>query len=117
MTWKREQVSFEFVHDGTADQVVTVRIATPMGGNFAMAEVEISGRNLVLNGFHIHSDAGVRQIGVSNLRMLAEHVLEELDYDELIIQGASRTTGAGPGRAPGRLRFTRRCVPSPRSKP
>jgi hypothetical protein len=75
MTWKPEDVSFEFDDDGTADPVVTVRIETPVGPIFAMAEVEERGRALILNGFHMHSDAGVRQIGISNLRMLAQHVL------------------------------------------
>jgi hypothetical protein len=30
------------------------------------------------------------------------------DYDELIVEGAVRTSGANPGRRPGDLRFTRR---------
>jgi hypothetical protein len=34
-------------------------------------------------------------------------VAERADVDVVIIAGAARTTGAGPGRFPGTIRFTR----------
>jgi hypothetical protein len=117
MTWSPEEISFDFRYELTFGQVVTVRIQTPAGFVFAMAEVEERGRTLVLNGFHMHAEAGHRALGMSNLHMLAQRVMEVMDYDELVVQGAARTSGARPGRIPGRLRFSRRDVPSPGSKP
>jgi hypothetical protein len=72
-----------------------------------MAELEEHGRTLRLIGLHIQG-AAANAIGVANLRVLADAVMEKMDYDAIEIEGAIRTTGAGPGRRPGCLRFTRR---------
>jgi hypothetical protein len=117
MSWEPEDVKFEFEGEATSGEVLTVRIETPVGAIFAMAIPREVGRTLVLDGFNIHSDAGARATGWTNLRMLAELVMERMDYDEIVIQGTARTTGARPGRIPGRLRFTRRDVPSPLDEP
>lgn len=92
MKWKPEEISFDFRYELTSGQVVTVRIQTPAGPVFAMAEVEERGRTLVLNGFHMHSDAGRSAVGRENLHMLAQHVMEVMEYDELVVQGAARTS-------------------------
>jgi hypothetical protein len=47
MTWKPDELSFDFRYELTFGQVVTVRIQTPAGAVFAMAEVEERGRTLV----------------------------------------------------------------------
>jgi hypothetical protein len=117
MTWKPDELSFDFRYELTFGQVVTVRIQTPAGAVFAMAEVEERWTDAGSNGFHMHAEAGRRALGAPNVRMLAQHVMEVMDYDEPVIQGAARTSGARPGRIPGRLRFSRRDVPSPGSKP
>jgi hypothetical protein len=53
------------------------------------------------------------ELGISGIRRLMQEVMEELDVDEIAIEGAVRVTGAGPGRTPRRLRFTRQ-VPAAR---
>lgn len=117
MLWDARDIKFDFVGEATSAEVLTVRIDTPMDAIFAMAEPKEVGRTLILDRFNIHSDAGARATGISNLRMLAELAMERMDYDEIVIQGTARTTGSCPGRIPGRLRFTRRDVPSPRDEP
>jgi hypothetical protein len=97
--------------------VVTGDIETPAGRLRVMAELEERGRTLILHGLHVETDLKVNSVGIPNLRALAQHGMDRIDYDELIIEGAIRTTGAGHGRLPGRLRFTRRDVPAPRDEP
>ena len=72
-----------------------------------MAELEEQDRTLRLVGLHIQG-AAANEVGVANLRVLIDAVMEKMDYDAIEIEGAVRTTGAGPGRRPGRLRFTYR---------
>lgn len=55
---------------------------------------------------HIQSNL-TNRLGVRGLRHLCLSVMEELDFDAIEIIGARRTTGAGPGRTPRPLRFTR----------
>jgi hypothetical protein len=73
-----------------------------------MAEIDLVGRTLILNGTHLESDGGPQSIGVANLRAVAAAVLEWMDCDEARIEGAPRTTGANPGLKPRALRFTLR---------
>ena len=109
MAWSSADLSFVLLHDITDDPVVMVEIMTPVGRLFAMAEVRAVGRTLFLDGLHMHgAEAGANAIGPANLRVLAETILERMDYDELVVAGAVRTTGAGPRRRPGVLRFVSR---------
>ena len=109
MPWRSADLSFVLLHDITDDPVVTVEIETPAGRLFAMAEVRAIGRTLFLGDLHMHGvEAGANAIGPANLRILAETILERMDCDEPVVAGAIRTTGAGPHRRPGVLRFTRR---------
>jgi hypothetical protein len=58
-------------------------------------------------GLHVQG-AGPGSLGVARLRGLAEWAMEALDVDEIRIEGAARTSGAGPGRSPAPLVFRRR---------
>jgi hypothetical protein len=92
--------------------VVLARIATAIGTLVVMAEVELADRALILRGLHIQGeDVGVNELGVLGVRHMVRDAMEELDVDEIIVEGAARTTGANPGRRPGRLRFTRKVSP------
>src|SRR5580658_8009873 len=51
--------------------------------------------------------AGPNTLGLVALRELARSVMEPLNVDELRIEGAARTSGAGPGRRPAPLVFRR----------
>jgi hypothetical protein len=109
--WSPDAVQIEF-DDQTDDPVVTMRFTMLSGNMLVMANLSVEGRTLVLTGLHIQASQ-VNRIGPANLRRLAELVMERMDYDELRIEGASRTTGANPGHRPGILRFTRRLSSSP----
>ena len=117
MTWEREEVEFRLLDDLTSDPIVTVEIVTPVGILLAMAEPREQGRTLVLGGFHMHATAGANSVGSGNLRLLADILMERMDYHELIIEGAVRTTGANPGHRPHPRRFARRPVAAPGALP
>jgi hypothetical protein len=70
---------------------------TPAGQIQIMAELEEEGRTLRLIGMHIQG-ATANAIGIANLRVLADAVMEKMDYDAVEVEGAVGTTGAGPGR-------------------
>jgi hypothetical protein len=111
MRWQPDDIAFDIVAEETDHPVATVSFETPAGQIQIMAELEEQGRTLRLIGLHIQG-AAANAIGIANLRMLAGTVMEEMDYDVIEVEGAIRTTGVGPGRRPGRLRFTRRSGPA-----
>src|SRR3954447_26688621 len=97
--WRAEDVSFVLLDDQTSGPVLTVEIAVPASRLLAMAEPLVVGPTLILRGFHMHGEGlGPHDIGLANLRVLAAVVLERMDLDELVVEGAARTTGANPGR-------------------
>jgi hypothetical protein len=88
--------------------VVLARIETTAGTIMVLTEVEAVGRVLILRGLHVQGeDVGVNQLSVAGIRQIIRDTMEDLDVDEIVIEGAVRTTGAGPGRRPRHLRFTR----------
>lgn len=99
-------MSFDIVGDDTDDPVATIAFSVPQGLLKFMAEVEVKGRTLVLRGMHVQGSQA-NAVGGHNLRLLAEVVMERMDFDGLIVEGAIRTTGSNPGRRPRKLRFTR----------
>jgi len=110
--WNAADVSFDMVDDLTSDPVVTIIVRTPDGRLRVMAEPEMAGCTLILRRVHVQ-DAWPNAIGVANLKMLARVVMERMDVDGLVVEGAFRTTGANPGRRPDILRFSRRVRPAP----
>jgi hypothetical protein len=113
--WRPGDLSFVLIDDATDHPVATARITTPSGVLYAMAEPIAAGRVLILRGVHMHGEgAGANAIGHANLKVLARTVMERMDFDELVVEGAVRTTGANPGHRPGPLRFRRRVRPPPR---
>jgi hypothetical protein len=111
MRWQPGDVTFDIIAEETDHPVVTVSFETPAGQIQAMAELKEEGRTLYLIGLHIQG-AAANAVGVANLRILADAVMEKMDYDVIEVEGAVRTTGAGPGRRPGHLRFARRSGPA-----
>ena len=118
MTWKAEDLTFSFRADMSEGDIVAAVIETPVGALQVIAELEIKGgRTLILYRLHVQTDLKPNSVGIANLRALAQHVMDRMDCDEIVIEGAPRTTGARHGRLPGRLRFARRAVPAPSDKP
>jgi hypothetical protein len=99
----------EIIADESEGAIATARITTSSGTIMAMAEVSLDNRCLTLRGLHVHGEnVGTNELGVSGLRRVVTEAMEDLDVDEIVIEGAIRVTGAGPGRTPRRLRFTRK---------
>jgi hypothetical protein len=48
----------EIIRDQSDENVVVARVATTVGTILVMAEVELSGRSLILNGVHIQGERG-----------------------------------------------------------
>jgi hypothetical protein len=111
MRWRPDDITFDIIAEDTDHPVATVSFMTPVGEIRVIAELEQQGRTLRLIGLHIQG-ATANAIGTTNLRVLADAVMENMDYDAVEVEGAIRTTGAGPGRRPRRLRFTRRSGPA-----
>ena len=88
--------------------VVFARIETPVGALLVVTKVEFAGSALILRELHVQGeDVEINQLRATGIRRIVRDVMETLDVDELIIEGAIRTSGAGPGRRPRRLRFCR----------
>jgi hypothetical protein len=69
-----------------------------------MADVEFDRRKAVSRGVHVQG-GGRNTLGPAALRRLIRWVKDQLDVDELRIEGAARTSGAAPGRVPPALVF------------
>lgn len=69
-----------------------------------LAQVILEDRRCVLRGVHVQGP-GANTVGPARLLWLARLVKERLDVEELRIEGAARTSGAGPGRRPRPLVF------------
>lgn len=109
MVWRAEDLTFDLDDDASDGQIVTVRIETPEGTLTVMAEVVVNGRSLLSRGVHVGGPvARTGSIGARNLRVAVAAFLEWMDFDELVLEGAVRTTGANPGRRPRVLRFAGR---------
>jgi hypothetical protein len=107
----------EIIRDQSDENIVVAKIATTVGTILVMAEVELTGRALTLNGLHVQGDdVRANEIGASGLRRIIQEVMEELGVDEIVIVGSVRTTGANPGRSPRPLRFARKIPSEDRSQ-
>lgn len=105
-------ISLEMVDDMTDDPVVTLRISTPAGRLTFVAEPEERGRTLILKGTHVQ-DARPNTIGMANLMVVAQALMEGMGFDGLEVEGAICTTWANPGHRPRLVRFARRVRPPP----
>ena len=112
MPWNRADLQPLVIEiDDAEGAVATFAVNTPAGEIKVLAEVASDGRTLRLINAHIEGP-GRNAIGRANLKVIADLILEELDYDELDIQAAARTTGANPSpdHRP-RFRYARRRPP------
>ena len=110
--WQREAISFQLDDEMTSDPVFTVVVITPVGRLKFMAEPEFIGSVWWLRRAHVQG-ASANSLGVANLICLAQALLEKFDYDEIVVEGSVRTTGAHPGRQSRAHRFSRHFRPVP----
>lgn len=100
----------------TDDPVAAVVVSTPAGTLTFVAELMVEQDTLWLLGVHVQ-DMSPNTIGPANLKVIARALMERIGYDELVVEGAIRTTGANPGRRPKSLRFSRNLRPASTFKP
>ena len=100
----------------TDDPVAAVVVGTPAGTLTFVAELLVEESRLWLKGVHIQ-DMSPNTIGSANMKVIARALMERMGYDELVVEGATRTTGANPGRRPKALRFSRTVRPASAFKP
>ncbi len=105
--WSIGDISFEIADEITEWPILTIAMLTPAGELLFTGEPEIRGRVLVVHGAHVQGSFANR-IGAANLLVLAQALMERMGYDELVVEGAVRTSGANPEHTPRIMRFSRR---------
>ena len=85
-------------------QIATMRVSTPAGDLLVMGEPEqdITGSAaLRVRGVHTNGAAGTplgaNSIGLANLLLIGQAFLVEFGYEQLILEGAVRTSGKRQG--------------------
>jgi hypothetical protein len=103
--WDLERIVVEIE---VADHpVMIVTITTPAGRVSLLASVSIVGRVLHIDKAHIDG-LSPGKLGRAGLNAIGRKLLEVADVEEIVVQGASRSTGKYKGRVPGPIRFPRR---------
>jgi hypothetical protein len=100
-----DDVAIEIVYDAPEGTVITARVAIAGGSIGLMGEISESGRTLLATGVHIVVRGSAGLLTKRTMETIARHVMKEMEYDEIVVEGAARTTGAPPGHRPRRLRF------------
>jgi hypothetical protein len=96
-----DDVIFDIVYDASEATVVTVRIAVAGGSIELITE---DGRRPLATGVHVVVRGRAGLLTKRTMTTIAPRVMKEMDYDEIVVAGAVRTTGARPGRRPRRFR-------------
>ena len=106
--WDPAALTFDMLDDLSSDPTVTI-IGTPAGRIYVMVDFDREGGKITLKRAHINGEPGVgpNVVGLQKLRVIARETLLRMGCHELEIEGATCTTGAGPGRTPPPLRFRR----------
>ena len=102
--WSLDQITIEIE---LADHpTALISIATPKGIIRLLVSVSMSGRVMRIDDAHVGGlEAG--EIGRAGLNAIGRKLLEEADVEEIIIQGATRTSGKYRGKRPHPIRFPR----------
>jgi len=107
--------------DLSEGEVATMRIETPVGHLLVMGEpaLDVSGTVLIASGVHTNAPIGPRlaanAIGLANLQVVGQAFLMEFGYEQLVLEGAIRTSGKRKGARPRAIRFTRHPEPPQQS--
>jgi hypothetical protein len=94
--------ALEYDFGGT--DTVLVKLTDEVHVIEVLTDVELAGRTAALRGLHILG-SGPNTLGPRALRGLINWAKVHLDVDQLRIEGATRTSGAGPGRIPPIIDF------------
>ncbi len=104
--WELSDIRVDLDPAQTEHPIITIEIETPAGLLLLMAAISRRSRSLTLSGLNMEG-AVANTIGVANLLRLARLIMEGVDTDEIVVEGAVRTSGATPGRTPRPFRITR----------
>ena len=77
--------------------VVECEVSNGVNAVVFLATLELASHEARISGLHVYG-AGPNTLGTGALLGLVRWVRGVLDVDVLRIEGATRTTGAGPGR-------------------
>ena len=102
--WLPDQITVEIL-DSDRD-VIVVEVRTPSGRLQLMGAIQVVGRTLYCGRAHIQG-LTPGALGRAGLNAIGRRLLLEADVDQIIIEGAFRTTGRGEGRFPRPIRFPR----------
>ena len=103
--WTSAQLSVELdAVDGTE---VILHVRTPVGLVKILGTVTLTETLLDLDGVHVDGP-GSGCLKMDGVYAIAQKIMEELDVQELLAQGGTRTTGRRNGKKPRRFRFVRR---------
>jgi hypothetical protein len=111
LMWRRSEIGFVLDAKLSEGPVATMRITTPAGDLLVMGEPEqdISGAVLRVKGVHTNGRSGTplaaNSIGLTNLQVIGQAFLTEFGYEQLILEGAVRTSGKRRGARPRAVRF------------
>lgn len=111
--WHAEEVRFDILYDDSEGAVITVTIHGPGADIDLMGEVREEGTMLVVERAHVRVRGGVKVLTAGTMAAVAARVMQETGYDEILVEGAVRTTGARAGYRPRAFRFTRGYPPDP----
>ncbi|GJE61473.1 hypothetical protein MPOCJGCO_3595 [Methylobacterium trifolii] len=102
--WPSNSSGVEIEVEEIYGNTVLARITVPGGILEVLGEVEFAGRELRFLDAHIEGLApGL--VGRRVLNEICRKAMETYDVDGIHIEGATRSTGANPGRRPRTIRF------------
>ena len=102
--WSLDEIAIEITE--AEPPLVIVTVTTPVGSLNLTGEVKRVGRVLYCERVHVQGlQAGV--LGRAGLNAVGRKILVEIDVDQIVIEGSTRTTGRGKGRTPRPIRFPR----------
>lgn len=103
--WLPEDITFDLKFNHSEGRIWLVTIQVPGAVIELMGEVLELGPGLTATGVHVQVKGTGDRLTRSKMRVIAQRIMEEMGYDQIIIVGAVRTSGARPGNRPRILRF------------
>lgn len=98
------EIVLQAVFDNDDLVMIDVRIGNAVA--CILAHLVLEGSTLTLRGTHVDGP-GANLLGPATLKAVVRRMMEIADVETVVIEGAIRTTGAGPGRIPYPIRFRR----------
>jgi len=98
------RIELEAVFDDGDMVMIDVRIGNASA--CILAQVVLDRTQMILRRMHVDGP-GANLLGPAVLKSIVRRMMEIADVETVVVEGAIRTTGAGPGRIPDPIRFRR----------